>query len=839
MFVKKPTLCIIILTLALPVHPRVLTVSKSGGDGMYNTISIAVKNAGNGDSIIILDNGIYEEQVSLDSTKSGIVLCSKNPLLQNKPGISFQDNQNIGPRNRSEAENACSTTYIRNGALRLYKVRDVVIDGIMISGTAPEVFSADDVYLANAKVYPMQSGNVAVSVCMSGDVHIRNCDIRDAYIGLHITDKNPGGIFALLEPSYNKEEIIVPFSGFGQTGNHLIEYNRIHDNSFGVKFEDTHDRGSVVRNNLFYENHHITDEFARKVKKLTAEGSNQPGGAFWFFDTPLSPLAIYNNTFWHNYLIFAGGWRPPVQALVFNNIYAAPYRYLMNDSIYGEHFMEISSGLSNRMHHCVYSCQSRPAEQFIYHMTTFDTVAKQHVNKEINIYKPRVMNSIGNVESTTVNVLLELSNETIIMQARNVIVEGNLISSKNSRGFPWSAEIRWLETKFVSTDPSDENFLVPDWNDSLVKNFILDRGWPLVGNLDIDGTPADLGAISYAGRAHSEVTIKPVKPVINRASTNAEVGFVINVKNEFTFKNPTISFLRWIRWDNTTVSYLGEYGSGSPPIPPNCITRIPVAFKPIPAGADYYQSFTIPALSSKDRYGFFEMIIKGTDNSGNEVYSPICFIPYKKFDHSMDVQVLNSELTDTVIVVTVGQPYILRLVPRTISGNQILSTRIDTVAVRLQSGNTLNSAENEVCRIPGGIPEGAGKLDTRIFFTKVPADSFDVITVAARFTQASDTFSIWGESLSVKVIPALAVKADFYNPGEKETVLLQKKRVFHLYDLRGRLVKTIQLQTRNDKLKLYAKQFPGGLYIIREKGQNSPKTIKEMISNRRINMLVF
>jgi len=111
-------------------------------------------------------------------------------------------------------------------------------------------------------------------------------------------------------------------------GNHVIEYNRIHDNSFGMYFEQMYDLGTTIRYNLIYENHHYSDAFASKVKtKTQSEGANEPGGAMIFKDNMLSPLAIYNNTFWHNFLLFIGHWEPGCQHEVFNNICAKPNRY--------------------------------------------------------------------------------------------------------------------------------------------------------------------------------------------------------------------------------------------------------------------------------------------------------------------------------------------------------------------------------------------------------------------------------------------------------------------------------------------------------------------------------
>ena len=62
------------------------------------------------------------------------------------------------------------------------------------------------------------------------------------------------------------------------------------------------------------------------------ERDNQPGGALFFKDHLLSPLAIYNNTFWHNFINFAGQCAPGCQHLIFNNIYARPNKF--NDSYF-------------------------------------------------------------------------------------------------------------------------------------------------------------------------------------------------------------------------------------------------------------------------------------------------------------------------------------------------------------------------------------------------------------------------------------------------------------------------------------------------------------------------
>lgn len=61
----------------------VLTVSKTG-DGQYNTIQAAIDASVPGDEIIILDSSVYDEQVTIDSTKRDLILRSSS---SSKPTI--------------------------------------------------------------------------------------------------------------------------------------------------------------------------------------------------------------------------------------------------------------------------------------------------------------------------------------------------------------------------------------------------------------------------------------------------------------------------------------------------------------------------------------------------------------------------------------------------------------------------------------------------------------------------------------------------------------------------------------------------------------------------------
>jgi hypothetical protein len=260
------------------------TVSKDGS-GQYTTIMAAIKAAGPGDVVQILDVATYPEQVTIDSTKNGLTLTSKNPTDINKPRIVWRDTVNVGPRDSLDAKVDSLWTSQKNGAVRCIAVREVTINGLYIDGDRPFCFGANAILEGR---YPIQHGNSCIAIWRSGAICVKNSSIANAYFGMYILDGNQGGIYGNPNPADNEPWKVTPLSGFGKTGNHIFEHNRIHHNSYGLFFEAAWDLGSTIRYNLIYENHHCSNAFAIEVKGKTSEGNNQPGGALFFRDVILT-----------------------------------------------------------------------------------------------------------------------------------------------------------------------------------------------------------------------------------------------------------------------------------------------------------------------------------------------------------------------------------------------------------------------------------------------------------------------------------------------------------------------------------------------------------------------
>lgn len=258
-----------------------VTVAQVGG-GDYSSIQAAITAASSNDTVVVLDTAYYDEQVTFDSTKSGMVLRSLHPERAKKPMIRWKDTVHIHPVSCEESQGGV-IDYDQNGVLRFLACRNVTVDGIAVDGDAVYPFGARQIWGITPGspycMYDLQHGNAAIALLAAGGITIRNCDVTHAYFGIYTKDRNPNGLYAMLRPGEDGYLESSPGSKLGKSGGHVFERNKIHNNSFGMFFESCLDLGSIVRFNCIYENHHPTNAIALYVKNLTSEGSNQPGGA--------------------------------------------------------------------------------------------------------------------------------------------------------------------------------------------------------------------------------------------------------------------------------------------------------------------------------------------------------------------------------------------------------------------------------------------------------------------------------------------------------------------------------------------------------------------------------
>jgi hypothetical protein len=748
---------VIVFLSSFSLDAATVTVAKDGS-GNYTSIQEAINSAGAGDEIVILDTAVYEEQVTIDSTRSGLTLRSEYPLLSSKPVIRFQDTINVGPRDADEALVEEMITFDRNGALQVLGGKRIYIEGITVDGGGAYPFGYDAIWEGR---YALQHGNAAIVLWEAGEVIIRHCDIRNAYFGISVKDRNEAGFYATPNPADIDTATIILFSGALQTGNHLIEYNRIHDNSFGLYFESMWDMGSTVRYNLVYENHHEDESMAATVKALTSEGNNQPGGAFMFKDHFLSPLAIYNNTFWHNALLFAGHWKTAPIHLIFNNIYAEPFKYWSDTEIFGE-FMECSALYENRMHNCVYAAlQQAPTEKYV-------TIT--------NDMKP-------------------------VMSPDTTFSEGALISP-----FPDEADIRWLETPFHSTDPENPLFLRPYWDEQVVRDYIIDQGWEQAGVRDPDGSVADLGAIPLnEGWVDDVVTIRPTQPMLVDG-LSAKIGFDITPRIG-KMDDMTLKMFGIVETEYDPLFSDDIFGATADPVPAGSISELRIGSYKAKTGINQLE-IELPAAPGE--FAFLEMIVEGTGSHGLSSTSSVGFLPYRKMDYLFDVTVSDNgghEISE----VQIGEPVTLH-VESIRSNGTVFENTVDPTSIRFLSGYyVMNSAGEQVSGIDGGV---TGSADVDIVFSEVPPGRFEHVSVAGIWIDGDKVVNFWGVSDAIRIVDPSRVRKAITPP-----VLSSARTTVECIDLKGRIVNRV---AGSEKHRLSVSgglmnTFGNGIYLIRQR----------------------
>ncbi|MCL2183019.1 MAG: hypothetical protein FWB85_06080 [Chitinispirillia bacterium] len=673
-------------------RPADLTVTKSGSGeeaGMFRTIQAAVNAAQPGQIIEIQDSEIYAEQVTIyglencpwpgvTGGKNGITLRARAGF---KPTIKWQDRANQSPKTYQESlvqgeTVGTSGNFETCGALRVLRAQGVTIDGIIIDGDGAAPFGYGSIW---EQRHPLFHGNAAITLAISSNVTIKNCEIKNAYFGVNVKDRNTGGVYGNQNPGDNDNTI--PMSKFGQVGGHLIEYNRVYGNSLAFFFESAWDLGSSVRYNLVYSNYH-------RPATMTAlaalpDPGNRMCGAFLFKDMIYSPLAIYNNTFFDNYAIFFGDWQVGAPHLIFNNIYGRRSTVTISAPFNNIDGQLMDRYFPNRTNNSVYSAIAELKAETRYVSGCRDVTLNPQIHGQniMGITQVRIYNSFPEPPSgtTTVDCLPPVTGTATTTEFK---AQGGLLSNAT---FPAAANLRWLETSrsvdgtedlFVSTDPASADFLRPKWTATgvpgdLVREFLQNQGWPAIGIRNSDGKIADIGAIPSTGRPPATVArIKPSNVVLingSGSSTTATAAFYITL-DQGELNNPKIKFMRWV---SPLPDVTGNWGGTDATLPAASIRNIDltqpaIANATLNVGGNNRLTVSVPAVAGAGQtYGFFEMVIEGTDAKGDLVATDVGFLPYRTLQNFLTFEVFPATGTmgTPLKEVRAGETYRLRVTP--------------------------------------------------------------------------------------------------------------------------------------------------------------------------------
>ncbi|MDO5577094.1 MAG: NosD domain-containing protein, partial [Fibrobacter sp.] len=684
---------------------------------------------------IKISGGTYKEQVTIDSTKDGLTLLG-DP--DDKPVIVFHDTKAINPTTKADAQDTAKsnkfekegTYFDQNGALRVFRAKRVTIENIIVDGGGAFFFSHPGVWYDSVKneTNPLSHGNSGIVLWLAGDAVIRNCEATNAFFGISIKDRNTRGIFAARNPSDNDVDKIVALAGFGKTGNHLIEKSRLHGNSYGIFMESAWDLGSTIRYNLFFDNFHST------ASAKDAPTDNLMGAGILFKDDPVSPVAIYNNTFYNNATWIDCMWQAGAYHLIFNNIFGKtdgdyePGNWQVKEFSYESVLRDVNTELSERYKHNVY-----------------DSYSKQNMNAGQNC---------------------EINGDmSFVNDGPGSLIPGGGSSPKWK--FASDANNRWFEVKYKSTKPDDPDFLEPDWDDDDVAAFIKEQGMWMT---DADGDPADLGAIFEDGIPETSVGIKPVQPILLAGTSSISASFNVYQING-SLNNMKVKYARW----------LGDlpkdegWGAGKTHKAPYVLnTTQPANIQKLDPPTDDISmglnALTISGVSQKGLYGFLEVIIEGEDQYGSMVTTGVGFLPYRELKYTFSIKAYEKGTDKELEKVRVGEAVDIKIVPLKKDGSKISDGEVVDVVLNLFSAESFKDGDGKkitemfIEKIP------VTGITKTITFIKLPATGIEEFLAASGTYKDNPTSSgeiIRGNSDKLRILPGYPAKIKFKTPSNK------------------------------------------------------------------------
>jgi hypothetical protein len=188
-----------------------------------------------------------------------------------------------------------SSGYQRNGMFLVENSRRIVFQNLVLDGRKSAAFINPAVW---NQLYPVIHGSTAFSLFKSQAVEISGCELRNFWAGVYISDRNEK-CAQWLAPGGPVGTSSTYWTDCGEMGGHLMERNRIHDNWWGVYSEVEWDMGSVIRENLAWNNVnqlYRTGSTVAPAQILSNPQGTYPGGFLFTNDVVFPAHVVTNNT---------------------------------------------------------------------------------------------------------------------------------------------------------------------------------------------------------------------------------------------------------------------------------------------------------------------------------------------------------------------------------------------------------------------------------------------------------------------------------------------------------------------------------------------------------------
>lgn len=612
------------------------------------------------------------------------------------------------------AANPYSTSgFQNNGYLVVYKSTNILIDGIHIDGKKPVTFVNKGIWDDKWDVF---FGNVGINLFQSKKVVVRNTEVRNCFAAFYLQNRNVGGAFAAPNPNDLDVRTIVPYSRFGQMGDHLIERNYVHNNWFVIYNEMEWDIGSTIRYNLLDQNYNT--QFSQNSDS-SSDANNMTGGFMYLKDVRIVPHKIYNNTINGSTMIFANSYfKPGVQHYFYNNLITnfnrqginarmisdgRQYLQYYKDFLYNNTF-EVGQPDS------LYQIQNEQSGQ------VRDAAACAAVNQTSPCYltwdKPvPVLQSVKNqwlwngwmtAQGTNYTGLYKTNPyEAYNSQNIDFYHQGGLIKFvKGPQGTTPTIDISlqsnmWVrKLPYKSTTPGAAGFLVPIWDSAIVDSTVQDKGWASAGNRDMDGSMVDRGAISEAGDGLISPLILKDQYIVTLDKTAKTVSFQYCLESSGVASDLAFELTSYYR----TIALTKEGPNGDIPTPafPAPVQLTNTGTKPQANSCGIFKA-TLPT-APVDSFARFDLVVKG-EVDGKPTKSNVGVWVWRQTQYKLDVYFTRSANgTDTISSARVGEPIYMRVVGRRTDNNSSIPL-IDVLAATPDRNMFLLPADQQV--MPG------------------------------------------------------------------------------------------------------------------------------------------
>lgn len=224
-----------------------------------------------------------------------------------------------GPGGSVDTTNPYSTSgFQHNGMVVVMHSRDIHLEGLAFEGGRARQFENKLVWDCKGSLF---FGNVGLNLFQSLRATVRECSFSGFHAALYVQGRNPQGALAIYPPSpFGPSE---RWTRPGEVGDHTVERNRFHGNTWAIFDEAEWDLPSSFRWNRAWRNFNRSWDSLKAAHSGTGatEWSYNPGGFLMVRDVVRAVHRIHHNILWANPRVVGnGGWRAGSQHHLHDNL---------------------------------------------------------------------------------------------------------------------------------------------------------------------------------------------------------------------------------------------------------------------------------------------------------------------------------------------------------------------------------------------------------------------------------------------------------------------------------------------------------------------------------------